>query len=132
MIPVDVNRVSAHVFEAVAAASETVVVIPYPVVAVTMVVTAMPGCVSIVRTAVIKRPTAGPAAVPTAIAPAATATAHQRPNRDPSTEPNDAGRGYVSRGVARSYIRCSVNHRRIVFGNINDLRVRRLNDNDLW
>src|SRR5580704_9672202 len=107
------------------------VVVAIATVVATVVITAVPGRISIVRTAVIDHRVAVPAAVPTAVPPAATPAAHQCPDGDSSTEPNDAGCGHVSRAVPWGRIRRAVNHRRVVLRDINDLRVSWLNDDRL-
>src|SRR5579863_7387874 len=108
------------------------VVVAVATVVATVVITTVPRGIPVVRPAVIDHRRAVPATIPTAVSPAAAPTAHQCADGDPSAEPDDASCGHVSRAVPRSYIRRSVNYRGVVFRDVDDLRVRGLNNDRLW
>jgi hypothetical protein len=146
---IDVYRVSAYVPGIVTTAFVAVVVIPCicPVIGVVVVsiaivvvttviavvvITAVPGRIAVVCPAVIDDSGTVPAAVPTAVSPAATTTTHHGPDRDPGTESDYAGGSDIASAIPRSHIGCAIYHGRVVLGNIHDLRVGRLDDDDLW
>src|SRR6516165_197069 len=91
----------------------------------------MPGGVPVVSAAVVVDAAAIPMAVPTAPAPAATAAAHHCANGDARSEADHAGGNDVSSCVSRSRIGRAVNDGRAISRYINDLRVRRLDDDGL-
>src|SRR5271156_923510 len=89
------------------------------------VVAAVPGAVSVVRTAVIHhRSGAVPATVPTAIPPSATSTAHHRPHRDTDSKCKYGRRCHRRSDVCGNNIGIAVNHRRVIHGHIHHLWIR--------
>ena len=107
------------------------VVVAVAIMVSTVVVTAVPGCVSVVRPAVVYNRAAVPAAIPTAESPTATAAAHQRAHRNPSSETNDPSGGYVAGGIAGNNIRVAINQCGVVLRDVHNLGIGWLDDNHL-
>src|SRR5579862_2547143 len=96
------------------------------------VVAAVPGAVSVIGPATIYDRGAVPAAVPAAIAPAIPST-HRYTYGDADSECKySRRRRWSDIDVAGVDVGNSVHDRRVVHGNINNLRTRGLNDDCLW
>src|SRR5258708_271079 len=96
-----------------------------------VIVTAVPGRVSVEVIMVIDHSATVPVKIPGAPSPPATAAAFKGTQSDYGSEPDRAGSRHVSRGVSRGDIRCAIDHCRIVLRNIYELRVRGLDDDGL-
>ena len=93
---------------------------------------AVPGSISVIRPAVVHhRGTSVPATVPTAISPSATTIIHHCANRNSDSERNHGGRHHGRSAVSRRDVRRSVHDRRVVHRDVNYLRIRGLNHDDL-
>jgi hypothetical protein len=95
----------------------------------------MPSVVSVVGSAVVDRGATIPIAIPAAVAPAAASAAHHGTDSDSGTESDNArgndsasGRG---RGICRDYIGVAIDDRWVVFRNIDDLGICRLDHDHL-
>jgi len=96
------------------------------------VIAAAPGSISIVGVASVYDRAAVPVAVPVAVAPSATIViAYGRAHGDANSERKQASRSNRCSAVPGRDIRSAVNYRGIVLGNINDLRIRRLDHDHL-
>src|SRR5271155_2797709 len=89
----------------------------------------MPSAVSVVGSA-------GLITIPPAVSPAAASTAHHRADSDADAEPDNAcgnhgasGRG---RGIRRDYVWVAIDDRWVIYRNVNDLGIGRLDHNHLW
>src|SRR5271163_900694 len=95
----------------------------------------MPSAVSVVGSAVVVSPvTSIPMATPTAVPPAA---GHHGTDGDSEAEPNNACRSHSASGrrdidIRRDNVRVAVDDCRVVLRNVDDLRIRRLDHDDLW
>src|SRR5271170_5278285 len=91
----------------------------------------MPGIVSVVSASVVIGAATVPVAAPATVSPAAAAAAHHGSYCQPGSEGKDTCGHNVSRGVGGNDVGISVNNCGIVLRDIDNLRVGRLDDDDL-
>src|SRR5215469_16972440 len=98
----------------------------------TTVVAAMPRGIAVVGMSAIVGGTTSPVHIPRTPTPSTTAAAHQRTDCDPRAKTDHARGCHVSSAVTRWVIGRSKNNCRVIFRDIDDLRIRRLNHYGLW
>src|SRR5690348_1591863 len=87
----------------------------------------MPSCVAVICVASINHCATVPTNRPGIPTPAATTAAHQCTDSNAGPERNHTRRSDFTCGVIGHYVGCSVDDRRIVLRNVNDLWVCRFN-----
>lgn len=107
------------------------IVVTVAAVIATVIVSAVPSGIAVIGSTVIDDRGAVPTTVPAAVSPTATAVAHHRAHRDPSSKPDYACGHHRARGICRRHIGIPIHYGGVVFGNVDYLRVGRLNDDGL-
>src|SRR3974390_1677089 len=127
-----VVRIPGSIAAVIVVSVVVVVVVSVAVMISAVVVASVPRSISVVASAVIHDSCAMPATIPAAVSPTATPSTHHRADRDAGTESDDARRYNVAGGVGRSHIAgnhvgSSINNRRVVLRNVDDLWICGLN-----
>ena len=107
------------------------VVVAVAIMVAAVIVTAVPGGISVEVIVVVDHRAAVPVTIPGIPSPSAATAARKRTEGDSSAEPDHAGGRHISRGVSRGDVGIAIDYCRIVFRNIYDLRVRGLDDDGL-
>src|SRR4051794_22832775 len=90
-------------------------------VAVMVVITAVPGAISVKVIVVVDHRAAAPVAIPGTPSPSAAVAARQCVHGDSGAEAEHTGSRDIAGGVSRGDVRRAVDHSRIVFGDVYDL-----------
>src|SRR4051794_20495323 len=128
VVVVQVVYAAGATFEVIDCCPVVCVVIGVTVVIVAIVVTTVPRGVSVEAIVAIDNRSAAPVTIPGVPAPTTTTAAGKSTKGHSSTEADHACGRHISRCVSGGNVWRTVNYRGIVFGDIDDLRIRGLND----